>query len=95
MVNRRRTGCWLRASGVQRAVLAGVVLWSSRSIIDRQIGFGGLSGACVVVGEVIGRGNGVRGYQVGLLLAVASSLSSLVVSSPWAEEADPSCQSWS
>jgi len=63
MVDRRWTGCWVRASGVQRAVLAGVVLWSSRSTIDRQIGCGGVTGACVVVGKIGGRGSGVRGLS--------------------------------
>jgi len=64
MWNRRWTGCWCRASGVQRAALAGVVLYISRSIIERQIGFGGLAGACVVVIErSAGRGDGVRGLS--------------------------------
>ncbi len=64
MVDRRRTWCWFRASGVQRAALAGVVLWSNHSIIDWQItGFGGLAGACVVVGKISGRGNGVGGLS--------------------------------
>jgi len=62
-MGRRGTGCWVRASGVQRAALAGVVLCSSRSTIDRQIGCGGVAGACVVVGRVSGRGNGVRGLS--------------------------------
>jgi len=77
MVDQCRTWCWFRASSVQRVALAGVVLWSNHSIIDRQItGFGGLAGACVMVGKISGRGNGVGGCQVGLLLAVALSLSS-------------------
>ncbi len=60
-VGRRRTECCLRASGVQTASLAGMMLWSSRSINDRQIGGGVLAGACVGVGDISGRGDGVRG----------------------------------
>jgi len=41
-----------------------VVLWSSRSTIDRRIGCGGLAGSCVVVGKIGGRGSGVRGLSV-------------------------------
>jgi len=62
-MGRRGTGCWVRASGVQRAALAGVVLWSIRSTIDRQVGCGRVAGACVVVGKIGGRGNGVRGLS--------------------------------
>jgi len=43
------------------ASLAGMMLWSSCSINDRQIGGGRLAGACVGVGEISGRGDGVRG----------------------------------
>jgi len=47
---------------------AGVVLWTSRSIMERRVnGVGGLAGACVVGSRVRGEGNkfgGLSGWVV-------------------------------
>jgi len=59
-----RTGCWLRASGVQRVACAGVLLYISRSIMERLSSGGGVTGPSGAGEEGGGEGGKSEGLCV-------------------------------